>query len=218
MMKANSSFEMVYILLILRIGITLVAQETDEEKLGGLQGKVNIGIPKIHVADVGPVVVYLDYVGKQLRDNIVTRHEVVNIDQVRQQFANFVPDFIAVTVGQTVEFPNNDTITHNVFSYSKPNEFDLGLYPKGTSKSVTFRNPGVVRIYCAIHKSMQGTIFVAPTQFHTLVTSSGSFDIHNIPVGRYRLRTWNNILPVTSQDINILPDQIGEISITIKGK
>ena len=45
--------------------------------------------------------------------------------------------------------PNDDVIFHSVFSYSTPNDFDLGLYPRGESRGERrFQYPGVVRICC----------------------------------------------------------------------
>ena len=217
-MKANFSLAVLFILVILGMSTPLEAQNKGEEKFGDLRGTVNIKIHGVLMKDLGPIVVYLEYVDEKLRNDMSIEQKFVNIDQISQKLANFVPDFITVTIGQTVEFPNNDSITHNVFSYSKPNDFDLGLYPKGTSKSVTFQSPGVVRIYCAIHKSMKGTIFVAPTRFHTLASSSGSFEILNIPMGSFRLKTWNNILPESSQKIDVLSGQVSNISISVKGR
>ena len=69
--------------------------------------------------------------------------------------------------------PNDDVIFHNVFSYSTPNDFDLGLYPRGESRAKTFQYPGVVRIYCSIHESMNATIFVAPSIWHAVVGADG---------------------------------------------
>lgn len=50
----------------------------------------------------------------------------------------FVPRVVAVFAGGTVDFPNQDPIYHNVFSVSTIRRFDLGKYPKGHSRSVTF--------------------------------------------------------------------------------
>src|SRR5579872_3730905 len=54
--------------------------------------------------------------------------QVVTTKKVAQQKAMFKPHVLPVMVGTTVEWPNNDDIYHNVFSYSEGNQFDLGLY------------------------------------------------------------------------------------------
>ena len=55
----------------------------------------------------------------------------------------FAPRVLAVPLGSTVSFPNEDPIFHNVFSLSAPQPFDLGLYRSGAAKARTFTEPAV---------------------------------------------------------------------------
>ena len=41
---------------------------------------------------------------------------------------------IILGVNTTVDFPNNDKVFHNVFSFRDGRKFNLGMYPIGTSK------------------------------------------------------------------------------------
>jgi hypothetical protein len=43
----------------------------------------------------------------------------------------FLPHVLAVPAGSTVAFPNEDPISHNLFSLTPGNTFELGLYRKG---------------------------------------------------------------------------------------
>jgi len=47
----------------------------------------------------------------------------------------FLPRVLAVPLGSSVAFPNEDPIFHNVFSLSMPQPFDLGLYRSGAAKT-----------------------------------------------------------------------------------
>jgi plastocyanin len=67
---------------------------------------------------------------------------------------------LKIKVGDVVEFKNMDPFFHNVFSLSDPKLFDLGSYPQGQSKSVTFDKPGLVEVECAIHPEMKMNIEV----------------------------------------------------------
>jgi plastocyanin len=67
---------------------------------------------------------------------------------------------LKVKVGAVVEFKNLDPYFHNVFSLSDAKLFDLGSYPQGQSRSVTFDKPGKVEVECAIHPLMKMTIEV----------------------------------------------------------
>jgi len=67
---------------------------------------------------------------------------------------------LKVKVGTVIQFKNMDTYFHNVFSLSDVKMFDLGSYPQGQSKSVTFDKAGTVVVECAIHPQMKMTVEV----------------------------------------------------------
>lgn len=163
---------------------------------GLVSGRVTLDLPGTALADLGPVVVYL------AREAALEKAPKGSAS-MRQKGAHFVPGFLAVAAGQSVAMPNDDTIFHNVFSYSKPNDFDLGLYPGGESRSVPMRHPGVVKLYCSIHESMRGVIFVAPTPWFATAHADGRFELRDVPPGRHRLRTWNERLPDTERAIEV---------------
>lgn len=75
--------------------------------------------------------------------------------EVIQKDKQFSKKTVTVKVGDTVSFKNEDPFAHNVFSLSDAKTFDLGSYPKGQSKSVSFDKPGQVEIECAIHPEMR---------------------------------------------------------------
>ena len=66
--------------------------------------------------------------------------------EVGQKDKQFTKKTLTVKVGDSVKFTNNDPFFHNVFSLSDLKTFDLGSYPKGQSKSVTFDKPGTYDI------------------------------------------------------------------------
>ncbi|NVO05263.1 MAG: methylamine utilization protein [Rhodoferax sp.] len=79
------------------------------------------------------------------------------VDQKDKQFSK---KSLKVKVGDVVEFRNSDPFAHNIFSLSETKSFDLGSYPQGQSKKVSFDKPGTVEVECAIHPSMQMVIEV----------------------------------------------------------
>ena len=81
---------------------------------------------------------------------------------VNQQDKKFSNNLLKLKVGDKVSFVNSDPFFHNVFSLSDSKTFDLGSYPKGQGRSVTFDSPGKVEVECAIHPEMKMTIEVNP--------------------------------------------------------
>jgi hypothetical protein len=102
-----------------------------------------------------------------------------------------IPHILAIPLGSTVEFPNDDPISHNLFSLSTENGFDLGLYRRGAGKAHKFDAPGVVNVYCNVHPNMSAVIHVMATPYYTFADGSGSYSFADVPSGRYRVVAWN---------------------------
>ena len=130
----------------------------------------------------GPIVVYAEPLdGRRAQP---TRFSMT------QKNKTFLPRVLAVPVGSTVSFPNHDPIFHNVFSLSRPNPFDLGLYRDGDSKERTFSTAATYRVFCNIHPQMSATILVVPSSFITEVDNTGNYRL-DLPAGRYRITAWD---------------------------
>ncbi len=110
---------------------------------GEVAGRITLGVEGTRLTDLGPVVIFLEGEAGAAAPRAPSRSYTI-----RQRNARFEPDFLVVTAGQVVKMPNDDTIFHNVFSFSRRNEFDLGVYPAGESRTVTFAHPGLVKLYC----------------------------------------------------------------------
>jgi len=103
----------------------------------------------------------------------------------------FAPRTLAVPVGSSVSFPNEDPIQHNVFSLSPGNRFDLGRYGKGQSRAQKLTTPGVVRIFCNVHRDMAATVLVLDTPYFVSPDPQGSFTIDDVPPGAGTLHVWH---------------------------
>lgn len=102
----------------------------------------------------------------------------------------FVPHVLAVRVGTTVEFPNNDKVFHNVFSFRDGKKFDLGMYPKGVVKRIPFDKPGLARLFCNIHPNMAAYIMAVDTPYFAVSNEEGAFTIAGVPPGTYTYHAW----------------------------
>ena len=175
------------------------ARAAGADPAGELRGSVSLGVAGVPLAAVAPVVVYLEPLdGASAGDSVPHRTA-----RMRQKDAHFAPPFLVVPAGSTVEMANDDAIYHNVFSYSRPNDFDLGLYPAGESRKLPLRHPGVVKLYCSIHESMNATILVTPTRWFDVVDAKGGYALEGVQPGRYRAVVWAERLPETSRAIEI---------------
>jgi plastocyanin len=110
--------------------------------------------------------------------------------KLSQRGARFSPGVMPLFKGTSVDFTNDDWVTHNVFSKSKVKPFDLGLYGKEQEKVVKFDQPGRVEIFCSIHPRMSGVILVLQNPYFTKPSEDGSFTLPNVPAGEWRLRVY----------------------------
>ena len=108
-----------------------------------------------------------------------------------QKDKTFSPHVLAIQAGSLVEFPNADPIFHNAFSSYNGQVFDIGLYPPGTTRSVRFARPGVVRVFCNIHSSMSAVIVVVASPYFATTKQNGTFNIAGVPPGQYNLSVFH---------------------------
>ena len=118
-------------------------------------------------------------------------HRDAETPQLAQRGQAFEPRVVVVPAGGRVSFPNFDPIYHNVFSVSPPRRFDLGKYPRGQTRTVTFPKPGLVSVFCDIHANMAAFVLVTPTGAWTRAGSDGRFELRDLPAGRYRMGWWH---------------------------
>jgi len=110
---------------------------------------------------------------------------------IRQVDEEFAPHLLAITVGSTVDFPNDDLLFHNVFSLSRLATFDLGRYPRGHSKSRTFDRAGLVKVYCHLHSHMSAIVRVFDHPFFAIPDVDGRFTIAGLAPGRHDVVAWH---------------------------
>jgi len=110
---------------------------------------------------------------------------------IRQEGEEFLPHLVAITVGSTVDFPNEDLVFHNVFSLSRAGTFDLGRYPKGRSKTRLFDKPGLIKVFCHLHSQMSAMIRVFDHSYFAIPGPDGRFSIPDVPPGAYNVIAWH---------------------------
>ncbi|PTY03238.1 hypothetical protein DB347_22445 [Opitutaceae bacterium EW11] len=127
------------------------------------------------------------------------------VRRIVQKDLAFAPSVLPVQAGTRVEFPNEDSTYHNIFSYSRPKRFDLGRYRSDERPipSEVFDTPGLVTLRCDIHEHMRAIILVLDTPHFVLTDPSGDFRLTGVPPGKYLLKAWLN-----SQTTRELPVEI----------
>lgn len=141
-----------------------------------------------------------DASGQPVQDAVVTLHTNAAVAGpvrfpwpmlISQRDMQFDPFVLIAPAGSSVAFPNYDTERHHVYSFSEPGPFELRLFGRDESRSVQFRNVGVIAIGCNIHDSMTAFIYVVDTPFATKTGADGVAVLSGAPSGAAALRVWH---------------------------
>jgi plastocyanin len=157
---------------------------------------------------------FIVYVEGPVGERLVVREQpvqVITTRRVAQKGAMFSPHVLAVIVGTTVEWPNDDDILHNVFSVSEAKPFDLDLYKAPVVKTVLFDKPGRVDVFCSIHTRMSCVVLVLENPYFAATNEKGRYVIANVPPGSYQLKAWHERLPSQVQSVTV--PETGEIRV-----
>jgi plastocyanin len=168
--------------------------------------------------------------GKPAQDAVVSIEDLSK-DQIKSEAAHikpakkiidqrnlkFIPTVVAIMAGETVDFPNNDKTWHNVYSKGGANDFDLGLYASGKTRSKKFDKVGVSRILCNAHPNMEAFVVVKDHPFFSTTDSRGNYEIKNVPLGKMRVEIWHPNFDVRSDSVEIVRDgQVFALNVDLK--
>lgn len=113
---------------------------------------------------------------------------------VDQRDREFVPYVTVVRAGTAINFPNQDNIRHQVYSFSTAKHFELPLYEGNPHSPVLFDRPGVVPLGCNIHDWMSAYVFVAETPWYAVTDAAGAARLEALPAGTYQIAVWHPTL------------------------
>lgn len=135
-----------------------------------------------------------------------TRSATMIMDQVSMRF---VPELLVVPVGANVAFPNSDTVSHQVYSFSPAKSFQLSLYKGNANPPVTFDKPGLVVLGCNIHDEMVAHIFVTAAPLYGKTDPRGRIAWNDVNAGEATIGIWSPLLAAadaSSRQVEIQPN------------
>ena len=161
-------------------------------------------------------------------DNVVVYIEEVNgndypapeekgiLDQLN---LTFVPHVIAVQKGTKIDFPNSDSVRHNL--YSPPdccNQFNLGTYDVGVIKTVDFDKVCSIPLLCNVHAEMSAFVLVLENPYFSVTEKDGVFKIDNVPPGTYKVSAWHEKLRTVTADVTVEAGKTSNADFNLKKK
>ena len=123
------------------------------------------------------------------------------MDQINRAFE---PDLLVIPVGSTVEFPNSDSVSHQIYSFSPAKRFQMPLYRGNPNPPERFDQAGIVTLGCNIHDEMLAYLVVTDAQYFGRTDTAGSWSAE-LPRGKYRVSVWH---PRMNDDANELEREL----------
>lgn len=136
---------------------------------------------------------------------------------IAQRQQRFVPEVLAIPVGTPVQFPNEDTVRHHVYSFSPAKRFEIKLYVGTPADPVVFDQPGIAVLGCNIHDHMVAWVVVLNTPYFSTTNAQGLAQLPPAPPGSYRLRVWHQNLPInhTGQETSVTLPAPNEVTVQL---
>lgn len=110
---------------------------------------------------------------------------------IEQKSRKFMPLVTVIQAGTEIDFPNNDVIRHQVYSFSPTKIFELKLYSGTPGTPVLFDKAGSVVLGCNIHDQMIAYIHIVNTPYFAKTDAGGRARLDNLAPGRYVLKAWH---------------------------
>jgi plastocyanin len=113
--------------------------------------------------------------------------QTVTIDQ---EDYRFIPETVAVRLGDKVRFTNSDATLHNVMALGGDERFNVSLTQDGEfiqsfARAGNLKQP--VKVGCSFHSQMQAWIFVFDHPFYAVTGPDGQYRFEGVPPGEYTL-------------------------------
>lgn len=151
------------------------------------------------------------------RNPASARHRDPPTARMEQRDRQFIPQLLVVQKGTLVEFPNNDTVSHQVYSFSPAKHFQLSLYKGSAHPPIEFDKAGLAVLGCNIHDDMIGYILVTDSPYFGQTDAHGVGRVTGLAPGTYTLKVWAPRIadPPASLERTIEVGENGKVDLTV---
>ncbi len=110
----------------------------------------------------------------------------------------------AMMKGEEIEIHSSDQFNHNIHTYSFENDpINIMFTPGQENYTQEMEEPEVVKVECDLHSWMTAWIVVTENSYYTVSGKDGTFQIPDIPPGKYTLTAWHESLGSLSKTITV---------------
>jgi plastocyanin len=138
---------------------------------------------------------------------------------IDQRACVYRPRVVALRVGQSLQVRNSDAGLHNVHGVSTDRDsFNVSQPMSGMTNVFHPRDAGILRLKCDVHTWMVAFVGVVNHPYFAVTGPDGSFTLHDVPVGTYKVRAWHERFGTLESPIHIESAHEATIEITFKNE
>ena len=143
------------------------------------------------------VVIWLE--GKHAK-KLKSKPGTYTIDQKKCAYS---PHVLAMPQGSELKILTSDPINHNIHTYSFDNDPINIMFLPNQDYTQEMEEPEVIKVSCDLHGWMEAYIVVTPHSYFAMTQSDGTFEIKDVPPGKYTLKVWHESLGEDSRKIQV---------------
>ncbi len=138
---------------------------------------------------------------------------------IMQKGCEYHPHVFGIMEGQKLKIVNGDSTNHNIHFLPKVNdEMNFSQPKKGMEKLVELVKEGTFPMKCDVHPWMKAYCQVFDHPFFTVTGKDGTFEIPNLPAGKYVIEAWHETFGTLTFDVEVATGQTVEKDFTFSPK
>ncbi len=121
-----------------------------------------------------------------------------------QKKCRYEPHVITVPLDSELKIHTSDPINHNIHTYSFENDpINIMFLPGQDAYSQEMEEAEVIKVECDLHDWMRAWIVVTPNAYSAVSGADGSFEIPDVPPGKYELTAWHETLGSLTKNVTV---------------
>jgi len=121
-----------------------------------------------------------------------------------QKDCRYAPHVMAMMKDSELKITSSDPINHNLHSYSFDNDpVNVMFLPNQDPYVQEFEEPEIVKLECDLHAWMTAWVVVTDNSFFDISGKEGTFEIPNLPPGKYTINAWHEVLGSKSKKVKV---------------
>lgn len=136
-----------------------------------------------------------------------------------QKGCDYTPRMLAAQVGQPLRIRNSDDTLHNVHPRPQSNEeWNIGQPRQGMEAVRRFDKPEtLIPFGCDVHPWMRAWVSVLPHPFFAVTKADGSYEIRDLPAGRFEIEVLHPKLRPATQAVALKDGETASLDLGLKG-